>query len=138
MHVLVCLDDSDPAWAALEHAASSHPDSDITLLHVINPADTQYGEYAQVGAERLIEEREDRAERLFEEARETLGNHDGRVDTMTAVGIPARTIVETAEAEGVDHIVLGSHGRSGVTRILLGSVAETVARRSPVPVTVVR
>jgi nucleotide-binding universal stress UspA family protein len=60
------------------------------------------------------------------------------VDTTAEVGGPANAIVECAEEESVDHIVTGSHGRSGVTRILLGSVAETVVRRSPVPVTVVR
>jgi nucleotide-binding universal stress UspA family protein len=40
-------------------------------------------------------------------------------------------------AEDVDALVVGSHGRDGVTRLLPGSVAETVVRRSPVPVTVV-
>lgn len=38
----------------------------------------------------------------------------------------------------VDHVAVGSHGRSGVSRLLLGSVAESVMRRPPVPVTVVR
>ncbi|MFW6265865.1 MAG: universal stress protein, partial [Halanaeroarchaeum sp.] len=42
------------------------------------------------------------------------------------------------EETDVDHVVIGSHGRSGVGRILLGSVAERVVRRSPTPVTVVR
>jgi len=46
--------------------------------------------------------------------------------------------VEYAEESDVDHIVIGSHGRSGVSRILLGSVAESVVRRADMPVTVVR
>jgi len=43
-----------------------------------------------------------------------------------------------AEDLDVDHIVMDSHGRSGASRVLLGSVAETVTRRSPVSVTIVR
>ena len=43
-----------------------------------------------------------------------------------------------AEENDIDHIVVGSHGRGGVSRMLLGSVAETVARRSSVPVTIIR
>jgi len=54
------------------------------------------------------------------------------------VGRPAREITDELESGEYDHVVMGSHGRSGVSRILLGSVAETVLRRSPVPVTVVR
>jgi nucleotide-binding universal stress UspA family protein len=54
------------------------------------------------------------------------------------VGKPARAIVEYADDHDIDQIVMGSHGRSGVTRILLGSVAESVVRDSTVPVTVAR
>jgi nucleotide-binding universal stress UspA family protein len=51
---------------------------------------------------------------------------------------PARAIVDYAEEHDVAHTVVGSHGRTGVTRVLLGSVAENVMRRAPCPVTVVR
>lgn len=57
---------------------------------------------------------------------------------VTEFGRPARTIVEYVEDHDVDHVVVGSHGRSGLSRTLLGSVAERVVRRSSVPVTVVR
>ena len=56
----------------------------------------------------------------------------------TVDGKPAREIVSYAEKGDVDHIVMGSRGRSGLSRLLLGSVAETVVRRAPTPVTVVR
>lgn len=138
MHVLVGIDDSDPAWAALEYALEHHPDAALTLLHVVNPADSVYGEYAQFGVDELIEERRERGEELLEEARERAADHGGEVETVTTVGLPAETLVEEAEARSVDQIVVGSHGRRGVSRVLLGSVAETVARRAAVPVTVVR
>lgn len=50
---------------------------------------------------------------------------------------PADGILAVAEAEGVDLIVVASHGRSGMTRWLLGSVAEKVARAAEVPVVIV-
>lgn len=53
---------------------------------------------------------------------------DGRV---------AQAIVDAAERFGADLIVMGTHGRTGLQRVLLGSVAEGVLRRSPVPVVVV-
>jgi len=86
------------------------------------------------------------SEAWYEKARETAREHvdaarelaDRPVDTRIEVGSPARVIVDVAEEGPFDHVVIGSHGREGVSRILLGSVAEGVARRSPVPVTVAR
>lgn len=49
-------------------------------------------------------------------------------------GLPAREIVELAKEEGVDLIVMGTHGRTGLGRLLMGSVAEAVVRRAPCPV----
>lgn len=138
MVVLVGLDDSDPAWAALEYALEHKPDAELHLVHVVNPADTAYGEYAQFGIDGLLEERRERAERLFDRARSEAGDRADRIETETRVGLPAREIVDYAAEVDATHVVVGSHGRSGVSRILLGSVAEDVARRSPVPVTVVR
>ena len=60
------------------------------------------------------------------------------VETVTEFGEPARVIGEYAGDHDVDLIVMGCHGRSTVSRILLGDVAGTVVRRAPVPVTVVR
>jgi universal stress protein A len=53
-------------------------------------------------------------------------------------GGPIREIVEFAERENVDLIVMGSHGRTGISRLLMGSVAEGVARRAPCPVMIVK
>jgi nucleotide-binding universal stress UspA family protein len=49
-------------------------------------------------------------------------------------GDPAEALVDFAEHEGIDLIVMGTHGRSGLTRILMGSVAEAVVRRATCPV----
>ena len=72
---------------------------------------------------------------LFEEVTDA---YDATFATEAVVGRPPRTIVDYAEQEDVDAVAVGSHGREGFSRILLDSVAETVVRRSSVPVTVVR
>jgi nucleotide-binding universal stress UspA family protein len=143
-HLLVPIDGSDPSWAALDHVVETEPDAVVTLLHVIDPARASYG--ATVGiptsSEDWFESEEEEAEELFESARERVAGTDVELREETAVGQPSRVIVDFAEGEGdgpsVDAIVIGSHGRQGVARVLLGSVAEVVVRRSPVPVTVVR
>ena len=136
--VLVPIDGSEGAWHALDHAAAEHPDARLTLLFVINPVGAGAGGQADdIGyAEEWYETAEQRAEALFDDAADRL---DGRTfDSEITVGRPAHAIVAFAEEHPIDAVVMGSHGRKGVSRILLGSVAETTVRRSPVPVTVVR
>lgn len=60
------------------------------------------------------------------------------IRTLIWEGDPAESIVEAAIAEGVDLIVVGSHQRRGVDRLVMGSVSEQVVRTSPVPVVVAR
>lgn len=139
--VLVPMDGSEQAEAALEHAIAEFPESDLVVLHVIDPSEP--GFTAMPGSpgdmfysEEWYERAQEEAEELFDRARETAG--DVEVETVTEVGKTSRTILEYAEERGVDHIVIGSSGHTGVSRVLLGSVAERVVRRASVPVTVVR
>lgn len=142
IHVLVPIDESERASDALEHALEEHGDAHITALHVINPQDYYPAGGIEGGIttnfDQIRENYEQQAERLLDSARETASEAGVEIDTDTVVGTVARSIIEYTEANDVDHIVIGSHGRSGASRILLGSVAETVTRRSPVPVTIVR
>jgi nucleotide-binding universal stress UspA family protein len=138
--LLVPIDGSDPADAALEFALEEYSDADITLLSVIDPTDVGYGsiEAAPSTFEHLQENAEERTQNVLDEASNRAADHGVEVTTETVIGMPSRAIVEWAENNDMDGIVIGSHGRKGVTRVLLGSVAESVVRRSPVPVTVVR
>jgi len=138
--LLVPIDGSDPADTALEFALEEYPDADITVLSVIDPTDVGYGsiEAAPSTFEHLQTNAEERTQKVLDEAVDRAADHGMEVTTETVIGMPSRAIVEWAENNDVDGIVIGSHGRKGVTRVLLGSVAETVVRRSPVPVTVVR
>ena len=71
-------------------------------------------------------------------ARDLAVEYGARLTTVTAFGDPARTIVDYADDEAVDLVVMGSHGRSLVSRALIGDTAFPVVRRASVPVTLVR
>ncbi len=86
----------------------------------------------------IRKQHENRAEGILERAREQAAAYDHDLETEQVIGSVSRSIVDYVEGSDVDHVVIGSHGRTGASRILLGSVAENVARRSPVPVTIVR
>lgn len=140
-HVLVAVDSSPCAEEALEFASNEWPDAELTLVHVINPAEatgTAAGA-AEGGFPAAAEEwygtAEEEAENVLADAAERF---DREVETHIEIGTPSKSICNVAEELGVDHIAIGSHGRTGIERVLLGSVAEGVVRRSPVPVTVVR
>lgn len=135
--VLIPIDGSDQSEEALEHAIREYPDAELIVLHVIDVVSGLYVD-GYLDYRETRENQEKRAEALLSDTADLAKSHGRDVTTETVVGQPATSIVEAAEDMDADLIVIGSHGRSGVSRILLGSVAETVIRRAPVPVTVVR
>lgn len=137
--LLVPINDADHAWSALEHALEYFPEADITVLNVVDPAGAGYGQRSDTdSAEGASTTADGRARELFEAAAERANAYGTTVDTVVEEGQPAQSIVEFAAEHDVDGIVLGTEGRSGVSRVLLGSVAETVAQQSPVTVTIVK
>ena len=134
--VLVPVDGSAAAVEALRFVREEWPDATLVLATVIDPADATATRSAlPTGAERWYDERREAAmERLTALA----ATWSGDTETVVVPGRPIRAIVDLAADADVDHIVMGSHGRTGLSRAVLGSVAEGVIRRSPVPVTVVR
>jgi len=138
--ILVPLDGSDQSDHALRYALDHFKDADVVCLNVIDPIEAGYTAQATVPgySEEWFEQAQQAAQDLFDQAHEIADEYDHDLDTETEVGRPSRTIVDYADENDVDHIVMGSHGREGVSRILLGSVAEAVMRRSTVPVTIVR
>ncbi|MCU4926242.1 universal stress protein [Halobacteria archaeon AArc-dxtr1] len=141
-HVLVPIDDSAQSMEALEFACREYPDDTITALHVLDPGDFYAATGIEGGAmanyDRIQEHNEARADTVIEDAVDRAADLGVEINTERVIGGVSRSIVDYTDKQDVDHIVIGSHGRRGASRILLGSVAETVVRRSPVPVTVVR
>ncbi|MFD1565459.1 universal stress protein [Haloarchaeobius amylolyticus] len=138
MAILVAYDGSAPAQKAVEHAFTTYPDEEIVLLRVVEAADGSTGAGIMAAQEMLRDREEEVSKELPEEIKEIVSDPDIDFRTETAVGKPAREVVRFAEENDVDHIIIGSHGRSGLSRVLLGSVAEKIVRRAPVPVTVFR
>ncbi len=137
MAILVAYDGSAPARKAAKHAFERYPDEELVLLRVVEAADGSTGAGIELAKEYLAERRENASEKLVEEVAD-FASEEVDYRTEIAVGNPAREIASFAEENDIEHIVIGNHGRAGVSRVLLGSVAEKVVRRSPVPVTVVR
>jgi nucleotide-binding universal stress UspA family protein len=81
--------------------------------------------------------RED-GEEALERVRSIVEGHGIPIETHLIEGSPSREIVDFAVEQNCDLIVMGTHGRGGIDRLLLGSVAERVVRGSPVPVLTVR
>lgn len=136
MPILVPYDGSRPAQQAVEYAVANWPAEPLVLLRVIEAADGSLEAGVDLIQERLKDSREEGAAELSADLLETLSDVD--YDVETVVGKPGREIVAFAETNDISQIVIGSHGRTGASRVLLGSVAQTVVRRAPTPVTVVR
>ncbi|WP_144903428.1 universal stress protein [Halobellus captivus] len=133
--ILVPTDGSEQADAALKHAVSLAREHDTTV-HLLYVADSNRDSVTTLGG-KVVDALEREGERIVED---TLGDLDGTVDVVDAVevGDPVETILAYAEKIDADVIVMGTHGRRGLDRYLLGSTTERVVRRSSLPVLTIR
>jgi nucleotide-binding universal stress UspA family protein len=137
--VLVPIDFSDHASQALRWGASlaERYGAQILLLHVIPETveeDAMHGSaWEQVIIDLTVQVEAQLDEIAVKDLRVRLP-----VDVKVAVGKPAEEILRVAREESVDLIVMGTHGRTGLHHILLGSTAETVLHTAPCPVFTVR
>ncbi|RBI62091.1 universal stress protein [halophilic archaeon] len=134
--LLVPVDESAGATTALEHAREIAERFGSTV-HVLNVANTNRDSVTVVGTD-VVDALEHEGEGVVEEVATDL--RDAGIDCRTEVlqGDPAATIADYAESQNFDLVVMPTHGRSGLSRYLLGSVTEKVVRLSPVPVLTVR
>ena len=138
-NVLVASDGSPLSERALSYALETFPDATFTSIYVIDPVDSVID--VEAGglpvAEDWYDNAKDRATRIHTTATNLAAERDTELETVTEVGRPERAIIEYADDHDIDQIVMGSHGRSGIDRALLGSVAETVTRRARIPVSII-
>lgn len=113
--------------------------STIHLLHVIPNMDyfTPYESF--LPAESLINAQRD-IEREVDKDMDAVARKMGDIPVVKAVraGVAFAEILQYVRTEGIDLVVMGTHGRGGIEHILLGSVAEKVIRRAPCPVMTIR
>jgi nucleotide-binding universal stress UspA family protein len=137
--VCCAVDFADPSRAAMVQAAdvAKRFEAELTLLHAIAPP-------AQAADDVLVSSRGVAAVEA-ERAQETLARWRADAErraaqpvrTIVLWGDPVASIVRHVREERCDLLVVGTHGRSGVARLTLGSAAERIARQSPCPVLVV-
>jgi nucleotide-binding universal stress UspA family protein len=139
--ILVATDFSPHSDAALELALdlAQHYDASLTLLHVCHiPSYVFFGGGAYVPSPELTDDILDDAQRALTQARERAAQSGVAVETHALLGEPAADIVRFAHEHKSDLIVVGTHGRRGLGRLVLGSVAERVVRTADVPVLTAR
>ena len=141
--ILVPTDFSPPSDAALEYARilAAKFGSSLRILHVIDDP-TASSDFVADG---FAPSTEDIRTTMLEQARTRLEGLTNQVDRTryhahadAVMGMPAPTIIDYAAATHASLIVMGTHGRTGLAHLLMGSVAEQVVRTAPCPVLTVR
>ena len=124
-NVLVAVDGSETAEAILPFILqiAGPLDLNIILLRVNPPAAPTMEEAAHMMSEVYLSQ-----------VAKDIASKGLRVETMVLEGTPAQTIITDAREANVDLIAMTTHGRTGPSRLLFGSVAESVLREAPVPV----
>ncbi len=136
--ILVPTDLSDCSFDALEYAAvvARQSQASIELLHVLEPV--YYGiDFTFVHADEREQKRKWMAERV-ENLSADLSRAGVPVKTRLRGGVPPDTILEYAQTSESDLIIMGTHGRRGLSHLLTGSVTEAVLRRGTCPLLAVR
>ncbi|MCX8073582.1 MAG: universal stress protein [Candidatus Binatia bacterium] len=144
--ILVTTDFSEAGDRAIPHAfrmAADHG-AEVILCHVIEPVIVPNPLYAQYYPGELLSP--DVLARAQDDARVALTERVPRDEALAGVqyrvvvgqGAPVEEIIRIAEAEGVDLIVIATHGHTGLKHLLMGSVAERVVRHARCAVLVVR
>ena len=139
-HVLVAMDGSTLSRDSLVYARDVFPDARVTAVHVANPeldmlpADAT--DVFEAGLDSLDGVGDETAQAVFETMRDVAG--DESIDVTYLVGPVEDRLIEYIEDGEFDHVVMGTHGRDGLSRLLIGSVAEAVVRRTDVPTILVK
>ena len=140
-HILVALDFSESSRLALEYAEllARQFGAAVDLVHVVTPlvppmpAGCAPPFFSNPGEAHLVE-----ARACLENHADELRSRGLSVATLLLEGSPLESILGQAQKRHCDLLVLGTHGRSGMAHMLLGSVAEKILRRAPCPVLTVR
>jgi len=134
-HILVPTDFGEPAERALELAIALAKKfgSKVTLFHATWIPPIAYGGYA-AGLSWPIDDMTRAAKKALDAAIAKAKPRCPTLDGVVMFSEPSQAILDVIKERGVDLVVMGTHGRRGLSRVFLGSVAEKTVRLSPVPV----
>lgn len=137
-HLLVPVDFSSPSLDALEYAIQvvDRFGARLTVLHVLEPIyyDLELG----LGLIEQESQKRTHWEAQLDGLAQVVKERGLAAGSVVLGGVPSESIVTYARAQGCDLIVMGTHGRRGLSRLRYGSVAESVLRQAPCPVLTVR
>lgn len=143
MKILIAIDGSDFSQAALQSVIARPwpPDTEAKVLNVVEPPSLLMGR--EMGGydpefEMVWRALREQAKHLVAKAAEKLRETKLNVSTELVEGNPKSQIIDTANEWHADLIVLGSHGRTGLNRFLMGSVSQDVVRHAHCSVEIVR
>ncbi len=143
--ILVAVDGSAPSDRALREALRLAGDQGAALraVHVVDFGVllASWSDAALLDIERLEDSLRESGAAILEAARSSVEDASVPLETVlleTDAGDPARAILDEAQRWGADLIVMGTHGRRGLTHLLLGSVAEGVVHASWLPILLLR
>ena len=139
--ILIATDGSDKSMKAAQEGMelAKGLGAQVIALNVVNEV-VIASAVRQLGADRKeVEAKLETAGGKAVDDLKAMGAKIGvNVDTIVRIGAPANTVIDTAGAEKADLIVMGSHGESGASKLLIGSVVQKVLYWATIPVLVVR
>jgi len=140
MKILLAVDHSSHSEAAVFTVLSQcrPQDTELRVLHVLQPIAFSSAPQMSANYTPEMEQEGTEAKALVEHIASRLRDAGFRVEAILAKGDIRETIVNAAAEWPADEIVIGSHGEGGLRRLLLGSVAEFVARHAPCSVLIAR
>jgi nucleotide-binding universal stress UspA family protein len=135
MKILIGIDDSEFSQAAAEQVAR-RPWEEGTQVRLVSAVEPNFGGYGGSGEPNVYEQARRAVDRAVGALRSSRNNFE--ITTEIVQGSPKHVILDEAERWGADLIVVGSHGRRGLQRFLLGSVSQAVALHAKCSVEIVR
>jgi nucleotide-binding universal stress UspA family protein len=139
-HILTAFDGSKQSSKALEKAiqlAEAHPGTKLTVVHVLNSRPLIIGDMAFTPTDAYQKQVDAQTAALSEQARSIIGNLP-YANTVQLSGYPATAILDYADQNACDLIVMGSRGLGAIREFMLGSVSHNVVQHAKIPVLVVK
>lgn len=138
--ILVPVDESDISRRAILHTLdlATAVDASVHVLHVVSLDEASNVDVQRIEQGQLYIDLEEKGKELIESMLPPADERAVPITRNVMFGRPDKQILKYIGKKAPDLVIMGSHGKTGVKRFILGSVAENVARRSPVPVQLIK
>ncbi len=140
MRILVAVDDSEFSAEVVRAVVAQFPteNTELRVIHVLQPITAAPPPQMSAGYAPELEDEKQRVREIVDDCARKLGEAGFKVEARIEIGDAQEKIIAAADEWPADLIVLGSHGHRNVAHLLVGSVAESVARHAKCSVEIVR